>query len=214
MKVLVTGFEPFGGESINPAWEAVKKLPDSIARAEIIKIQVPTTFKGSGIELDKAMEKHSPQAVLCVGQAGGRSCISIERVAINLAEASMPDNEGYQPQDEKIKCDGENAYFASIPVKAIIDNVRKNGLPAHISYTAGTYVCNSLMYTLLYLIDKKYPAVKGGFIHVPYACEQVADKGNGLASLPIETISKGIECAIEAIVTSKDDKSIVLGETH
>ena len=150
MKILVTGFDPFGGETVNPAYEAVKLLPDSIAGAQIIKLQVPTRFALSSTVLEAAVNEHRPDAVICVGQAGGRSAITPERVAINLADASIPDNAGDQPVDEPIRKDGAPAYFTSLPVKAMVQKMRAAGIPAALSYTAGSFVCNSLMYTLLY----------------------------------------------------------------
>ncbi|HEY4544098.1 MAG TPA: pyroglutamyl-peptidase I, partial [Tissierellaceae bacterium] len=173
MKVLITGFDPFGGEKINPALEAVKKIDDNIAGAEIVKLEVPTVFNKSIDILDKAIEKENPDIVICVGQAGGRFDISIERVAINVDDARIEDNEGNQPIDKAIKEDGENAYFASIPVKAMVEEIKGINLPASVSNSAGTFVCNHIMYGLLYLIDKKYNNVRGGFIHVPFIPEQV-----------------------------------------
>lgn len=145
MKILVTGFDPFGGETVNPAYEAVKLLPDTIAGAQIIKLQVPTRFALSGTVLEAAVNEHRPDAVICVGQAGGRSAITPERVAINLADASIPDNAGDQPVDEPIRKDGAPAYFTSLPVKAMVQKMRAAGIPAALSYTAGSFVCNSLM---------------------------------------------------------------------
>ena len=213
MKILVTGFDPFGGEPINPAYEAVKLLPKNIKGAEIITTEIPTIFSKGAEEVEKAIIEHSPDAVVCIGQAGGRSCISIEKVAINLREASISDNSGNKIVDEKIKDDGENAYFSTLPVKSMVQNVRKNGIPSNISYTAGTYVCNDVMYTLLYMINKKYHNIKGGFIHVPYATQQVVDKPNNLASMPIETIAKGLEYALEAIVANQSDIAVAMGTT-
>lgn len=154
MKVLITGFDPFGGEKVNPAFEAVKLLPDTIAGAEIIKLEIPTVFTRSAVVVEEAIKEHQPDIVINVGQAGGRSCMTVEKVAINLAEARIPDNDGEQPFDQPLREDGETAYFATIPVKAMVENMRNHGIPAHISYTAGTYVCNSIMYNVLYLIDK------------------------------------------------------------
>ena len=199
MKILVTGFDPFGGETVNPAYEAVKLLPDTIAGAQIIKLQVPTRFTLSGTVLEAAVNEHRPDAVICVGQAGGRSAITPERVAINLADASIPDNAGDQPVDEPIRKDGAPAYFTSLPVKAMVQRMRDAGIPAAVSYTAGTYVCNYLLYTLLYLIDKKYPNVRGGFIHVPYAMEQVINKPLGTPSMDLRQIARGLETAVEAV---------------
>ena len=179
MKVLVTGFDPFGGEAVNPAFEAVKLLPDEIAGAEIIKLEIPTVFSKSGPAVEEGIRKHEPDIVINVGQAGGRSCVTPEQVAINLAEARIPDNAGEQPSDESLQKDGEPAYYATVPVKAMVKNVRDHGIPCHISYTAGTYVCNSVMYNVLYMAATKYPNIRAGFIHVPFAAEQVVEKPNG-----------------------------------
>ena len=199
MKILITGFDPFGGETVNPAYEAVKLLPDTIAGAEIIKLEVPTRFHRAGAVLEDAMQRHKPDAVICVGQAGGRAAITPEKVAINLMDGRIPDNAGYQPVDVPIREDGETAYFASLPVKAMVQRMRDAGIPAAVSYTAGTYVCNYLLYTLLYLIDKKYPHVRGGFIHVPYAMEQVINKPLGTPSMDLRQIARGLETAVEAV---------------
>ena len=199
MKILITGFDPFGGETVNPAHEAVKLLPDTIAGAEIIKLEVPTRFHRAGAVLEDAMQRHKPDAVICVGQAGGRAAITPEKVAINLMDGRIPDNAGYQPVDAPIREDGETAYFTSLPVKAMVQRMRDAGIPAAVSYTAGTYVCNYLLYTLLYLIDKKYPNVRGGFIHVPYAMEQVINKPLGTPSMDLRQIARGLETAMEAV---------------
>ncbi|MEF9942376.1 MAG: pyroglutamyl-peptidase I [Lachnospiraceae bacterium] len=211
MKILVTGFDPFGGEAVNPAYEAVKRLPDKIAGASVVKLEIPTVYWESGIAVEKGIIEEQPDAVLCVGQAGGRSNITVEKVAINLAEARIKDNAGAQPVDRLLEEDGETAYFASIPVKAMVGNMKKHGIPANISYTAGTFVCNDVMYHLLYMIDKKYPTLKGGFVHVPFAPEQVLDKPDGTASMSIEMISKALEYAIEAIVKGVEEEHVVMG---
>ncbi|MCB2287548.1 pyroglutamyl-peptidase I [Clostridium algidicarnis] len=204
MKILVTGFDPFGGESINPALEAVKKISDNIDGVEIIKVEVPTVFKKSIDTLDKAIEAHNPDVVLCVGQAGGRFDITPEKVAINLDDARIKDNEGNNPIDEPIFKDGETAYFSSLPVKAIVKNIKENNIPSSVSYSAGTFVCNHIMYGLLYLIDKKYKNVKGGFIHIPFIPSQVLEKKN-MPSMALEDITKGLEFALKAIIENKDD---------
>lgn len=214
MKILVTGFDPFGGEKLNPAFEAVKLLPDTIGEAEIVKQEIPTSFSKCGEVLRTAIEKHCPDAVLCVGQAGGRSSISVERVAINLAEARIPDNDKQQPKGMALEADGQTAYFASLPVKAMVKAVRAQGIPSSISYTAGTFVCNAIMYKLLYMIANSYPHIRGGFIHVPFDTAQVVDKAEGTASMPIATIAKGLESAVAAIVMNKQDIDEAAGTTH
>ena len=155
MKILLTGFDPFGGESVNPAYEAVKLLPDEIGGAQIIKLEVPTVFGKAGEALEEGIRLHEPDVVICVGQAGGRSGMSVEKVAINYQDARIADNEGRQPIDVPIREDGDTAYFATVPVKAMVAKMRENGIPAFVSYTAGTYVCNELMYALLYMINRK-----------------------------------------------------------
>lgn len=214
MKVLVTGFDPFGGECVNPAYEAVKLLPDIIAGAEIVKLEIPTVFTRSAAVVEEAIKEHEPELVINVGQAGGRSCMTVERVAINLAEARIPDNDGEQPMDQPIREDGENAYFATVPVKAMVENMRAHGIPAHVSYTAGTYVCNSIMYNVLYLADRKYPGIRAGFIHVPYESGQVTEKPNGTPFMSLEMIAEGLKYAIEAAIKNDTDVQSVMGETH
>ena len=199
MKILVTGFMPFGGEEINPAWEAVKLLPDTINGAEILKAELPTAF-GKGAEvLRTCIEAHQPDAVLCVGQAGGRASIAVERVGINWRDARIEDNEGNKPVDEKIIPEGRDAYFSNLPARAIVERLQNSGIPAVLSYSAGTYVCNEVLYHLLYWIDTLYPHMRGGFIHVPYDPAQVAKMSSPAPSLPIATISKGLKLALQEI---------------
>ena len=191
MKVLLTGFDPFGGESVNPAFEAIKLLPDTIAGAEIVKVEIPTEFTRSISCVEAAIKEHNPDVVIDVGQAGGE-----------------------QPSDEPLQADGPTAYFATIPVKAMVQNVREHGLPCHVSFTAGTYVCNCVMYNVLHLCATKYPNIRAGFIHVPFACEQVVGKASTMASMPLETIAKSLEYCIEAVVTNKEEVKEAMGTTH
>ena len=204
MKILVTGFDPFGGESINPAWEAVSRIKDEIAGVEVVKLQVPTVFKKSIEKLEEGIKEHRPDAVICVGQAGGRYEVTPERVAINIDDARIEDNQGNQPIDISIFEDGAPAYFATLPVKAMVKEINKAGLPATLSNTAGTFVCNHLMYGALYLADKKYPNMRAGFIHVPYIPQQVITK-KGTPSMALEDIVKSLEAAIKAVVENTQD---------
>ncbi|WP_353094702.1 pyroglutamyl-peptidase I [Tissierella praeacuta] len=213
MKILVTGFDPFGGEKINPAYEAVKLIPDRIANCDIIKLEIPTVFARSALVVEKAIEEYKPDVVLNVGQAGGRSSITVEKVAINLAEARIPDNDGDQPVDQMLQQDGETAYFSTIPVKAIVKNIREHGIPANISYTAGTYVCNSIMYNVLYMTNKKNTNIRAGFIHVPYSTEQAVLQKDGIPSMPVETIAKALEYAIVAIIENNEESKEPMGTT-
>ena len=140
MKILVTGFTPFGGEQINPSWEAARRLPNRIGGAELIKHEIPTEFDASGAALHKLLTELRPDAVLCVGQYGGANCIRVERVAINLRDARIADNAGKQPTDEPVVAGGPDAYFATIPTREIVDALRERGIPAQLSYSAGTFI--------------------------------------------------------------------------
>lgn len=201
MKVLVTGFEPFGGEKVNPSIESVKKLSNRIAGADIVKAEIPTVFYKSIKKLEELLEREKPDIVICVGQAGGRNRISIERVAINISDGNIPDNEGYQPIDEVIFEDGDTAYFSNLPIKAMVKKMNDRSIPTEVSNTAGTYVCNHIMYGLLYNINKKYPKMKGGFIHIPFLPEQVINKNN-MPSMPLDLIVEGLTIAIEVAINS------------
>ena len=213
MKVLITGFDPFGGESINPAWEAVKVIKDEIAGAEIVKMQIPTVVGKSIAKIYDKMKEINPDIVIAVGQAGGRFGVTPERVAINVTDARIPDNEGNQPIDEPIFADGDAAYFSNLPVKAMVQEIKNAGYPTSLSNTAGTYICNHVMYGILYYIQKEFPNVRGGFIHVPFAASQVVNKPN-TPSMAIADITAAIEAAIKAAVEHQADIKAIGGETH
>ena len=214
MKILVTGFDPFGGEKVNPALEAVKSLPSEIHGAEIHWVEIPTVFYKAAEVLETAIVRFQPDAVLCIGQAGGRASLTPERVAINQDDARIPDNQGNQPIDTPIRLDGQAAYFSTLPIKAMVQAIKEEGLPATVSNTAGTFVCNHLMYQALYLADKKFPHMRAGFMHIPYMTKQVINKPN-TASMSLTDIVRGIEAAIGAIVDYKDkDIKLVGGATH
>ena len=215
MKILVTGFDPFDKEPINPAIEAVKLLPDTIAGAEIIKLEIPTVFHKSADVVAEKMREVQPDVVLNIGQAGGRTGLTPERVAINQYDARIEDNEGNQPVDVPIQEDGQPAYFSKLPIKAMVEAIHEAGLPAAVSNTAGTFVCNHIMYQTLYLVDKEFPDVKAGFMHIPFMSQQVVDKPNQ-ASMSLQDMAKGIEAAITAIVeyNDKDDLKVTGGATH
>ncbi|HOO63086.1 MAG TPA: pyroglutamyl-peptidase I [Synergistaceae bacterium] len=210
MKILVTGFDPFGGDPINPAFEAVRKLPKMIAGAEIEILEVPTVFHKSIQAVTEALDKGSFDAVLLVGQAGGRFALTPERVAINLDDARIKDNEGNQPIDVPVIPEGPAAYFSTLPIKAMVENIRKQGLPAKVSNTAGTFVCNHLMYGVLHHIAAKNLPLRGGFIHVPFLPEQVVERDNTPA-MGLEDMAKGLEAAVEAMVLHKEDISVTGG---
>ena len=214
MKVLVTGFDPFGGEKLNPALEAIKSLPSEIQGAEVRWLEVPTVFYKSAKILEEEIRIYQPDIVLCIGQAGGRKGLTPERVAINQDDARIQDNEGNQPIDLPIRQDGAPAYFSSLPIKAMVQAIKKEGLPASVSNTAGTFVCNHLMYQVLYLVEKEFPTIKAGFMHIPYMMEQVVNRPTTPA-MSLVDIRRGIEAAIGAIIEHGDqDLKLVGGETH
>ena len=202
MKILLTGFEPFGGETVNPAQEAVALVKEEIKGAKVVKCYVPVVF-GKAIEtVHAAMVRENPDVVFCIGQAGGRFEVTPERVAINCDDARIPDNEGNQPVDQPVFADGASAYFSTLPIKKMVEYMKKANVPAAISNTAGTYVCNHLMYGVRYYIEKEFPNTIGGFMHVPFLHEQVMNKKE-TASLSKDDVVKAIEASIEAIVDSK-----------
>ncbi len=192
--LLITGFDPFGGENINPSWEAVRRLPDEIGFYRLHKMQIPTRF---GVAAEKVLEKAreiAPDVIISVGQAGGRKGITPEVVAINLQEASIPDNAGCQPINVPVVADGPAAYFSALPVRQMVESIKNAGLPASLSFSAGAFVCNDVMYTLLHHFRET--KVQCGFIHVPFLPEQA--KENGL-SLPLDEMVKGLAAAIAAL---------------
>lgn len=189
--LLITGFEPFGGQSVNPSWEAVRLLPDTIGDMALTKLRIPTVFgEAARMVLSTAEELH-PDAILCIGQAGGRSAITPEYVGINLRHARIADNAGQQPQDEPIEPEGPAAYFATVPVRRMVAAVEQVGIPCTCSYSAGTFVCNELLYTLLHHFRGTQTQV--GFVHVPYLPEQ------GKPHLPLEEIVRGLTAAISVL---------------
>ena len=214
MKLLLTAFDPFGGEPINPALEAVKLVADKVGDVDVVKLEVPTVFGKSVATVAAAIEKEKPDAVLCIGQAGGRYDLTPERVAINQDDARIPDNEGNQPIDSPIFEDGAPAYFTTLPIKAMVQAIRKAGVPASVSNSAGTFVCNHLMYGVLYTLAKSYPGVRGGFMHVPFVPSQVVNRPSPAPCLNMKDIALGIEAAISAIAENDKDITAAEGKTH
>lgn len=198
MKILLTAFTPFDGESINPALEAMKILPDKIGKLKVLKLEIPTVFGKSARLVLEAIEQEKPDYVLSIGQAGGRAEITPERIAINIDDARIPDNEGNRPVNRPIVPDGENAYFSNLPIKSMVEAMKKEGIPTSVSNSAGTYVCNHLMYSVLYYIKKNALPIKAGFIHVPYIPEQTVNKKDK-PSMSLEEIVRGLEAAIRVI---------------
>ena len=212
MKTLVTAFDPFGGERINPALEAVKLMRDQIEGAEIVKLEIPTVFHKSIEKVKAAIFSENPDVVLSIGQAGGRFEVTPERVAINVDDARIPDNEGNQPLNQPIFENGEPAYFATLPVKAIVEAIQAEGLPASLSNSAGTFVCNHIMYGVLYHISKMGKPIRAGFIHVPFTPEQVAKRPTPAPSLSAVDICRALEAAVAAIVRNESDIAAVGGK--
>ena len=208
MKILVTGFDPFGGEAINPSYEAVKLLPDKFCGAEILKLEIPTVCRKSTEVILQKIEECHPTAVISVGQSGGAKAIRIERVAVNLDDYRIPDNEGNQPVDTPIYADGPNAYFSTLPIKAIKDAISENGISAEISNSAGLFVCNHVFYSIRHLCETQYRdmGIISGFIHVPFIPEQTKDKPDE-PSMPLENISEALETAIKVVVDELTNRS-------
>ncbi len=211
MKVLITGFDPFGDQPINPAYEAVKKLPATIAGAQIIKLEIPTVDQKGLAKVIEQIEIDQPDVVINVGQAGGRFNISPEKVAINFNNFRIKDNEGNQPLNQQISETGETAYFTTLPVNKMVEEMQKAGIPSTVSYTAGTFVCNQVMYGVLEYITKNQLPIRAGFIHIPYMMEQACKIGN-VASLSLDTLASGLEICIEACVTTSEDVEGAFGE--
>lgn len=211
--VLITGFEPFGGETVNPSWEVVKQLEGlNIDNCRVVTRQLPCVFGESLTVLNAAIDELEPCVVIAVGQAGGRVDVTVERVAINVDDARIPDNRGQQPVDVAIVPDGPAAWFSALPIKAMVAAMREKGIPASVSQTAGTFVCNHVMYGLLNKISAK-PGVKGGFIHIPYLPEQAAAHA-GAPSMAVQTVKDALEIAITVALRQASDIKVAGGATH
>lgn len=191
-KLLITGFEPFGGESVNPSWEAVCRLPGELGGYALARLCLPVVFGEAAAMAMRAAEALCPDVILCIGQAGGRAAITPELVGINLRHASIPDNSGYQPKDEPIIPGGDCAYFSTLPVRKMADAISAVGVQAQVSYSAGTYVCNDLLYTLLSHFRDSETRV--GFIHIPYCTAQ-----NKVPAMEPEQMVRGLGAAIAAM---------------
>ena len=196
MKILLTAFEPFGGDDINASAEALRliKAPEG---AELFKIQVPTVFGLAGDVVIDAVRKLRPDAVVCLGQAAGRDAITPERIAINVRDARIPDNAGQKPEGEPVVPDGPAAYFSTLPLKAMVKAAADAGIRASASNSAGAFVCNDLMYSVLHALGTEFKGARGGFIHVP-----ALSKGEGGAAMSLEDIVSGTEAMLRAIAES------------
>ncbi|MFC5473116.1 pyroglutamyl-peptidase I [Paraherbaspirillum soli] len=213
--ILLTGFEPFEQEPVNPSWDAVQALDgwQCGAGSRVVSRQLPCVFGAALQMLEQAIIEVKPALVICVGQAGGRSQISLERVAINLNDARIADNEGRQPIDTPVITDGPAAYFSTLPIKAIVRAMRDAGVPAEVSHSAGTFVCNHVFYGLMHLLATQMPATRGGFIHIPYLPSQAA-RHPGQPSLALETVIAGLRVALETALNSQQDILESGGQLH
>ncbi|RKT52184.1 pyroglutamyl-peptidase I [Saccharothrix australiensis] len=209
MKVLLTGFQPFGGEAANPSWDAVRRVTPR--GYELEAVELPCEFGTSAAVLRDSVVRHAPDVVICVGQAGGRNAVTPERVAINLDDARIPDNAGRRPIDVPVVADGPAAYFATLPVKACTAALLDAGIPAAVSHTAGTFVCNHVFYSLMHLVATEFPGVRGGFVHVPYAPEQGHDDA---PSLEIGTTTRALELIIRTTINRTTDLRTTAGTLH
>lgn len=191
-KLLITGFEPFGGEAINPSWEAVLRLPTEIGEYSLVKLRIPVVFGEGAAKVLQAAEEVRPDVILAVGQAGGRNAVTPELIGINLRHASIPDNGGNQPKDKSIVAAGACAHFSTLPVRKMATAIAAAGVPSRVSYSAGAYVCNDVLYTLLHRFEGSLTRV--GFIHVPYCTEQQKE-----SSMPLDDMVKALTVAIESM---------------
>lgn len=192
--LLITGFDPFGGESINPSWEAVSRLPEVVGNYRLTRLQIPTVFGRAAEAVLAAARQDRPDVILCVGQAGGRDAVTPERIAINIASAARPDNAGNQPREEAILPGGPDGSFSTVPVRSMADAITGAGLPGRVSNTAGTFVCNDTLYRLLQHYAGSETRV--GFLHVPHLPQQAQP---GAPSMELSQIIAALTAAIGAL---------------
>ena len=210
--ILLTGFEPFGGDDLNPTGEIARALNGQVvARHRVVGALLPCVFGAALKELKHLLKLHRPALVVCTGLAGGRAGITPERVAINVDDARIPDNAGQQPVDRPVVKGGPAAYWSTLPIKAIVRELQRRGLPAAVSQTAGTFVCNHVFYGLMHTLALHHPGVRGGFIHVPYLPEQGKA---GQPSLPLARMTEGITTALETAVQYRRDVRAAGGATQ
>ena len=204
-RALLTGFDAFGEARLNPSWLAVQALDGELLEGhKLVVAQLPTVFGSSLPALTRLLQLHKPALVICVGQAGGRNALSLERIAINLQDAHMADNAGAQPLDAAVVADGPAAYFSSLPIKAMLQVLQQAGIAAEVSQTAGTFVCNHVFYGLMHALatqrtTQQNKRIRGGFIHVPYLPEQ------GSPCMPLEEMVRGLRLAVEAALKAPQD---------
>ena len=211
--VLLTGFEPFGDEATNPSWEAVRALQGARIGGHRIEARcLPVVFGAANAHLRKAIAETKPVLVVCVGQAGGRPQLSLERVAINVDDARRPDNAGNSPIDAPVVAGAPAGYFTTLPIKRLRAELHRAGIPAEVSQTAGTYVCNHVFFALMHLLRARR-GVRGGFVHIPYSPAQAA-KHPGAASLPVDTVTAALRLIVRTTLKHPHDLPIPLDATH
>ncbi|MFW5331426.1 pyroglutamyl-peptidase I [Hydrogenophaga sp. ZJX-1] len=210
-RVLLTGFDAFGGDAINPSWLAVRALHGrQMAGHAVVAAQLPTVFGEALRALHVLLVKHQPALVICVGQAGGRSALSLERIAINVDDAPIPDNAGAQPIDAPVAPGAPAAYFSTLPIKAMLAALQREGLPTEVSQTAGTFVCNHVFFGLMHTIaaNPELRHTRGGFVHVPWLPEQ------GTPNMALDDLVRGLRVAVRAALGTQQDTLLAGGATH
>lgn len=213
--ILFTGFEPFGGDAHNPSWQAAQLAAASLSDSGVAAtaVELPVEFDSSAVVLRQAIATYGPDVVIAVGLAGGTAEIAIERVAINVDDARIPDNAGFSPIDRAIVAGGPAAYFSSLPIKTAFAAVSEGGIPVRISQTAGTYVCNHVFYQLMNAAES-VPTLKAGFVHVPYAAELLTDDAGNRPALPLAEIARALELIALIAVSEVEDAKITGGSLH
>ncbi len=196
-KILVTGFEPFGGEQTNPSWEVASALPKAIAGRKLVCERIPVSFRHGPAAVLGAIQRENPSVVLCLGQAGGRAKVTPEFVGINYADARIPDNDGEQPQGMRLSTGAPDAYFSTLPVRAMAQAMVEAGVPASVSYSAGTYVCNAVLFSVLHALAASKSTARVGFVHIPNSPEQACRLPKGTPSMPIALVLQGIVSGLE-----------------
>lgn len=209
--VLLTGFDAFGGERVNPSWRAVRALDGERIAGHVVRTaRLRCDFAVAPGQLARAIAKHDPMLVLCVGQAGGRAAVSLERVAINVVDARIPDNAGAQPIDEPVVAGAPAAHFSSLPLKAMLEALRAAGIPAEVSASAGTFVCNAVFFHLAEALATRAGAIRGGFVHIPYLPQQAARHG-AVPSMALETMVAALRLCVETALATRLDKKLAAG---
>ncbi len=212
--ILLTGFEPFGGESTNPSWSAAREAAARLRAGglEVQAVELPCVFGDAVRVLEAALEQYHPDLVICAGQAGGRARVSLERIAINCDDARIPDNAGNAPVDQTVVTGGPAAYFSTLPVKAALADLLAAGIPAEVSQTAGTYVCNHVFYGLMHALRLR-TGTRGGFVHVPYERAQLPP-GSTDPALPLEQLVEALAVVVRTTLATTVDLRIAAGATH